>query len=408
MRFWSFFEKFSARQAVRQTGRCGVSPQEGAARNGVRARGRLSPLKYIHTEVFLNRSTADEPKNFPRFFPYTNPSKYGILTLRIVSVCMIKGHYMMDIKIITVSRQFGSGGRIIAKDVADKLGWKFYDREIIEKIAEKSGLAKEFIEERGEYASAGQNLVYSAPAGFGGFSTGQSVFDKLYVMQYNIIREIAEEGPCVIVGRCADYVLRDRTDCFHVFIYADMDFRIARAGSIYKVDAPNIERYLFDRDKKRKLYYKYNTDRVWGDVKNYDLCLKSSVIGLDTCAAMICDAAQHKTVGPVRKSIEAAEKAAVSATKKFAADLKKSAEDAGKTAASAAKTIAANVKKSAPKAGKEAAGAAKKVAADVKKAVPKAGKEAAETAKKIASSVKKAVSTRAEHGAKAKAKKKAD
>jgi len=382
---------------------------------------------------------------------------------------------MMDIKIITVSRQFGSGGRIIAKDVADKLGWKFYDREIIEKIAEKSGLAKEFIEERGEYASAGQNLVYSAPAGFGGFSTGQSVFDKLYVMQYNIIREIAEEGPCVIVGRCADYVLRDRTDCFHVFIYADMDFRIARAGSIYKVDAPNIERYLFDRDKKRKLYYKYNTDRVWGEVKNYDLCLKSSAIGLDTCAAMICDAAQHKTVGPVRKSIEAAEKAAVSATKKFAADLKKSAEDAGKTAAfaaktiandiktsapnaakkiaddikvsapktakkiaeevkktapeavrkitaevkkssvsagktaaSAAKTIAANVKKSAPKAGKEAAGAAKKVATDVKKAVPKAGKEAAETAKKIASSVKKAVSARAEHGAKAKAKKKAD
>ena len=381
----------------------------------------------------------------------------------------------MDIKIITVSRQFGSGGRIIAKDVADKLGWKFYDREIIEKIAEKSGLAKEFIEERGEYASAGQNLVYSAPAGFGGFSTGQSVFDKLYVMQYNIIREIAEEGPCVIVGRCADYVLRDRTDCFHVFIYADMDFRIARAGSIYKVDAPNVERYLLDRDKKRKLYYKYNTDRVWGEVKNYDLCLKSSAIGLDTCAAMICDAAQHKTVGPVRKSIEAAEKAAVSATKKFAADLKKSAEDAGKTAASAAKTIAndiktsapnaakkiaddikvsapktakkiaeevkktvpeavrkitaevkkssvsagktaasaaktiaANVKKSAPKAGKEAAGAAKKVAADVKKAVPKAGKEAAETAKKIASSVKKAVSTRAEHGAKAKAKKKAD
>ena len=360
---------------------------------------------------------------------------------------------MMDIKIITVSRQFGSGGRIIAKDVADKLGWKFYDREIIEKIAEKSGLAKEFIEERGEYASAGQNLVYSAPAGFGGFSTGQSVFDKLYVMQYNIIREIAEEGPCVIVGRCADYVLRDRTDCFHVFIYADMDFRIARAGSIYKVDAPNIERYLLDRDKKRKLYYKYNTDRVWGDVKNYDLCLKSSAIGLDTCAAMICDAAQHKTVGPVRKSIEAAEKAAVSATKKFAADLKKSAEDAGKTAASAAKTIANDIKTSAPNAakkiaddikvsapktakkiaeevkktapeavrkitaevkkssvsaGKTAASAAKTIAANVKKSAPKAGKEAAETAKKIASSVKKAVSARAEHGAKAKAKKKAD
>jgi len=356
----------------------------------------------------------------------------------------------MDIKIITVSRQFGSGGRIIAKDVADKLGWKFYDKEIIEKIAEKSGLAKEFIEERGEYASAGQNLVYSAPAGFGGFSTGQSVFDKLYVMQYNIIREIAEEGPCVIVGRCADYVLRDRTDCFHVFIYADMDFRIARSTNIYKVDAPNIERYLFDRDKKRKLYYKYNTDRVWGEVKNYDLCLKSSAIGLDTCAAMICDAAQHKTVGPVRKSIEAAEKAMTAAAKKIAtglkkspaslatkkiaddiktsapkaakkiakevkktapkavrkitAEVKKSSVSAGKTAAFAAKAIAANVKKSAPKVGKEAAGAAKKIAADVKKAAPKAGKAAAGAAKKIASSVKKAVS--ASTAAKAKKEKK--
>ena len=315
---------------------------------------------------------------------------------------------MMDIKIITVSRQFGSGGRIIAKDVADKLGWKFYDREIIEKIAEKSGLAKEFIEERGEYASAGQNLVYSAPAGFGGFSTGQSVFDKLYVMQYNIIREIAEEGPCVIVGRCADYVLRDRTDCFHVFIYADMDFRIARAGSIYKVDAPNIERYLLDRDKKRKLYYKYNTDRVWGDVKNYDLCLKSSAIGLDTCAAMICDAAQHKTVGPVRRSIDAAEKAVTAAAKKIATGLKKSpaaattkkiADEVKKTAPETVRKITAEVKKSSVSAGKTAAAAAKKITANVKKSAPKAEKKAAEAAKKIASGVKKAVSSSAERTA---------
>ena len=332
----------------------------------------------------------------------------------------------MDIKIITVSRQFGSGGRIIAKDVADKLGWKFYDREIIEKIAEKSGLAKEFIEERGEYASAGQNLVYSAPAGFGGFSTGQSVFDKLYVMQYNIIREIAEEGPCVIVGRCADYVLRDRTDCFHVFIYADMDFRIARAGGIYKVDVPNMERYLLDRDKKRKLYYKYNTDRVWGEVKNYDLCLKSSAIGLDTCAAMICDAAQHKTVGPVRRSIESAEKAVQAAAKKIADDLKKSPAAAGakkiandiKTSApKAAKKIAEDIKKSAPEtvrkitaevkkssasAGKAASAAAKTIVANVKKSAPEAGKKAAGAAKKIASGVKKAVSSSTERAAKAK------
>jgi cytidylate kinase len=195
----------------------------------------------------------------------------------------------MGTKIITVSRQFGSGGRVIAQNVAEKLGWKYYDRELIEKIAEKSGLAKEFIEERGEYATSGQNLVYSMPAGFGGFSAGQSVFDKLYVMQYNIIKELADGEPCVIVGRCADYVLRDRKDCFNVFIYADMDFRMHRAADVYKVEAKDIRRYLEDRDKKRKLYYKYNTDRTWGDVSNYDMCLKSSSVGIERCAQVILE-----------------------------------------------------------------------------------------------------------------------
>jgi cytidylate kinase len=189
----------------------------------------------------------------------------------------------MNTNVITISRQFGSGGRIVAQGVAEKLGWKFYDRELIERIAEKSGLAKEFIEERGEYAASGQNLVYSMPAGFGGFSAGQSIFDKLYVMQYNIIKELSEKGPCVFVGRCADYVLRDRKDCFNVFVYADMEFRMQRAVEIYKVATKDMRKFLEDRDKKRRLYYKYNTDRTWGDVRNYDLCLKSSSIGIDMC-----------------------------------------------------------------------------------------------------------------------------
>ncbi|MCK9171186.1 MAG: cytidylate kinase-like family protein [Treponema sp.] len=196
----------------------------------------------------------------------------------------------MSTNIITVSRQFGSGGRVIARTVSEKLGWKFYDRELIEKTAEKSGLAKEFIEERGEYATSGQNLVYSVPSGFGGFSAGQSVFDKLYVMQYNIIRELAGEGPCVFVGRCADYVLRDRNDCFNVFVYADMDFRVNRASDIYKIESKDMRKFLEDRDKKRRLYYKYNTDRSWGDVRNYDLCLKSSTIGIDTSVQLILSA----------------------------------------------------------------------------------------------------------------------
>ncbi|HAH62417.1 MAG TPA: cytidylate kinase [Treponema sp.] len=195
----------------------------------------------------------------------------------------------MSTNIITVSRQFGSGGRIVAQAVAEKLGWKYYDRELIEKIAEKSGLAKEFVEERSESATSGQNLVYSMPAGLGGFSAGQSVFDKLYVMQYNIIKELADKEPCVFVGRCSDYVLRERKDCFNVFVYADMDFRIRRAEEVYKVEAKDTRKFLEDRDKKRRLYYKYNTDRTWGDVANYDLCLKSSSIGIDTCVQIILE-----------------------------------------------------------------------------------------------------------------------
>lgn len=193
-------------------------------------------------------------------------------------------------RIITVSRQFGSGGRIIAQQVAEKLGWKYYDRDLIGKIAEKSGFAKEFIEEKGEHATSGQHLAYNVPSGFGWFPVGQSIFDKLYTVQYNIIKEVADEGPCVIVGRCADYVLREREDCLRVFIHADMEFRIKRATEVHKVDTPkDMRKYLEDGDKKRKLYYKYNTDRNWDDVSNYDLCLKSSTLGLDGCAKIILE-----------------------------------------------------------------------------------------------------------------------
>lgn len=195
-------------------------------------------------------------------------------------------------KVITVSRQFGSGGRIIAQEVAKKLGWKYYDRELIEKISEKSGLSKEFIEEKGEHATSGQHLVYSVPSGFGWFPTGQSVFDKLYIMQYNIIKEVVEEGPCVIVGRCADYVLRDMADCLKVFIFADMDYRIKRSEEVYNVKEKDTRKFLEERDRKRKLYYKYNTDRTWDDLFHYDLCLKSSAIGMEACTDIILKAAQ--------------------------------------------------------------------------------------------------------------------
>lgn len=198
----------------------------------------------------------------------------------------------MSKQIITISREFGSGGRTIAKKVAEMLGWQFYDKEIISKIVQQSGLSEEFVSENGEYANSGQHMVIHSfmPDAFNSFSTGPTVFDQLYAIQYGIILDIADEGPCVILGRCADYILRERNDCLNVFIQADMESRIQRCTKDYEVKAKDIQKFLIDRDKKRKLYYKYNTDRNWGDIKNYDLVLKSSSLGLDECAKMIVNA----------------------------------------------------------------------------------------------------------------------
>lgn len=195
-------------------------------------------------------------------------------------------------QIITISRQFGSGGRTIAKKVAERLGIPFYDKEIIAKICQQSGLSEEFVAENGEYTTSHSQLMFHGygPNGFSGFSSVNNVYDQLYAIQYGIILDIAAEGPCVILGRCADYVLRDREDCLNVFIHSDMEKRILRAEGYAENKEKNVKKFLIDRDKKRRLYYKYNTDRNWGEAENYDLVLKSSSIGIDACAEIICNA----------------------------------------------------------------------------------------------------------------------
>ena len=197
----------------------------------------------------------------------------------------------MSIKIITISRQFGSGGRTIAKKVAEDLGFNYYDKEIIDHVAVETGFSKEYIEERGEHDPGKTILSYGfEPQGVPGIMNGMSAADYLWSIQRQVILKIAEEDkPCVIVGRCADYILKDFDDVFNIFIHANMEFRKDRIVRLYGESENKPEKRLIEKDKKRKTNYKYYTNQEWGDSVNYDLSLDSSFFGVDKCAEIICD-----------------------------------------------------------------------------------------------------------------------
>lgn len=188
--------------------------------------------------------------------------------------------------IITISREFGSGGRTIGKEVAKRLNIPFYDKELIEKVARESGLNVNYIEELGEYAPSSNPFAY---AFLGHYIDGMSMNDYIWMMQRKIILELVQEGPCVIVGRCADYILRDRDDCFNVFICSDLDKKVERIVRLYGETDEKPEKRLADKDKKRRANYKYYTDQVWGLAQNYHLCLNSGEIGIDKCTELIVD-----------------------------------------------------------------------------------------------------------------------
>lgn len=195
----------------------------------------------------------------------------------------------MGKRIITISREFGSGGRTIGKQVAERLGIAYYDKELIEKISEGTGFSQEFIQEYGEHAPGTNIFSYSF---LGRSANGMSLQDQIWMEQRKIIRELAEKEPCVIVGRCADYILRDRTDCLNVFIHADMDKKVERIVKLYGETADKPEKRLRDKDKKRSVNYHYYTDQEWGKAENYHLCLDSGAFGIDKCVDMIVDLAR--------------------------------------------------------------------------------------------------------------------
>lgn len=192
--------------------------------------------------------------------------------------------------IITISREFGSGGHSIGEAVAKKLGYRFFDRELVNQVAERSGFSPEFIEESGEYASAKNSLLFAIATANQYTMNGISMLDKLYIEQTKIIEEIAQEGSCVIVGRCADYILREYRDCLHVFIHADMKSRAKRIVERFGEQERPAEKRLNEKDQRRKVYYKNYTGRTWGQAQNYDLCLNSGVLGSERCMELIAAA----------------------------------------------------------------------------------------------------------------------
>lgn len=196
---------------------------------------------------------------------------------------------MKNNTIITISREYGSGGRIIGQKVSEKLGIPFYDNELITLAAERSGINEEYFKEIDSMPKSSIILSLSVLSP----STevyGMPLNEKIFLTQSKVIREVAEEGPCVIVGRCADYVLENNPNVVNVFIHSSMPNRVKRVKEVYgdKVH-DNIESYIKKIDRRRASYYSFFTDKSWGKANNYSLVLNSDQIGIDNCVDIIID-----------------------------------------------------------------------------------------------------------------------
>ena len=197
----------------------------------------------------------------------------------------------MEKKIITISREFGSGGRTIGHMVADKLGIPFYDKELVNEIAVESGFAPKFVEEHGEHSPGKSLLSYAfAPQGVPGVMNGLSTSDFLWNIQCSVILQLADKGPCVIVGRNADYILKDRPEVLHAYFYAPEAYRADRIVRLYGESERSPEARLHEKDKRRRVNYQHYTGRTWGQSQNYDICLNTATLGLEQCADVLVNA----------------------------------------------------------------------------------------------------------------------
>ena len=196
-------------------------------------------------------------------------------------------------KIITISRQYGSGGREIGRLVAEKLNIPFYDSQLIKLAAEQRGFSDKHFEDPEK--NAGNSFLYSIARGMQHqyrTATPWSFEETVYNTQSEVIRSVAAEGPAVFIGRCADYILRKNPDLFKVFVFADYDFRAERAMRIDGVAPEDIKETIKLKDKRRANYYNYHSDTKWGDASNYHISLDSSFCGIERAADIIASLAE--------------------------------------------------------------------------------------------------------------------
>ena len=193
----------------------------------------------------------------------------------------------MTYPVITIGREYGSGGRIIGQRLAEELGVPFYDKELIAMAAKETGFSEEFVRENEQKRSSGflANLYFNTQS--------LPMSDQVFIAQSNIIKKVTAQGPCVIVGRCADYVLEDRPHCLHVFIHAPLEERIRRVKEEYGIEAPDLRTHVIKTDKARASYYNYFASGEWGKCQNNDMSINSSM-GLDTVVHVIKDLAEVK------------------------------------------------------------------------------------------------------------------
>lgn len=194
--------------------------------------------------------------------------------------------------VITIARQYGSGGRTVGEMLANKLGWHFYDKELMKLASDESGINEALFVNADEKVKSTQLFNIAKSAYHGELLPPESddftSSDNLFNYQAKIIRKLAESGEsCVIMGRCADYILKDYDNVLSVFVHAPKDFCMEQAAKKHSMNEKELERYIAKTDRHRAGYYKYHTGREWTDARNYDLCLDSSKLGFDRCVEEI-------------------------------------------------------------------------------------------------------------------------
>ena len=190
--------------------------------------------------------------------------------------------------VITIAREYGSGGRYIGKLVAEKLGIKLYDKEFVKKVAEETGLSEEFIKNNEQKRDALADLN-------NGYYFGLNNADELFLKESEIIKNTAEKESCVIVGRCADFILNDRKNVTKVFIYSNMENKVKRATEFYGLDKAKAEKEITRINKLRANHYKHYTEKEWNNPNNYDICINSDTLGVEKSADLICEIVNKKT-----------------------------------------------------------------------------------------------------------------